>query len=68
MDGWVIGIVEDTIDEVDRNDPSSSDALRTGKVIPNSFEFNEELRLLEEPLHRYLQPTYYHRTHSFFSA
>lgn len=38
MDGWVLGIVEDTIDKVDRNDPSSSDALRTGKVIPNSIE------------------------------
>lgn len=29
-DGWVLGIVEDTIDKVDRNDPSSPDALRTG--------------------------------------
>lgn len=38
MDGWVLGIVEDTIDKVDRNDPSSSNALRTGKIIPNSIE------------------------------
>lgn len=38
MDGWVLGIVEDTIDKVDRNDISSSNALRTGKVIPNSIE------------------------------
>lgn len=38
MDGWVLGIVEDTIDKVDPNDISSSDALRTGKAIPNSIE------------------------------
>lgn len=38
MDGWVIGIVENTVDKVDPNDVSSSDALRTGKVIPNSIE------------------------------
>lgn len=66
MDGWVIGIVEDTVDKVDRNDPLLSNALRTGKVIPNSIESMKSFDFSKNYSIGYLQATYYYRTYSFF--
>lgn len=67
MDGWVIGIVKDTVDNsIEMTSHHPTTPLEQGN--PEFVRINEELRLLKETLHRYLQAAYYHRTHSFFSA